>query len=134
MFTSRDHLITHMARCPLRRCVLRALDDPYGKVENLGGFVHIPPGDGPGFIVAVTSKHGQTWYVAAVFRGMDWVVRIVPEVPWQWWVGEYSANPLYMGDQSDEYQEKKTEALSRQSKRPVTERRLPERDTSGQMD
>lgn len=111
MFNSRDHLIAHLATCPLRPSILRAIDDPWGKEELLGGFSKIPPGGQPGFILAITSRHGQTWYVAAVVptTGYKPIVRVLETVPWQWWVGDDGIKkPLYAGDRPDEYKEKRS--------------------------
>lgn len=116
MFKSREHLIQALSRAPLRRSIIRALDDPLAEVVNLGGFYHIPPGDHPGFIVAVTSRHKKTWYVAAVMRGMTSVIRVIPDVQWQWWAGSESNNPLYTGDYADVFR-----ALSKKAKTVCSE-------------
>lgn len=125
MFRSRDHLIRHVAKCPLRPSICRAIDDPYGKVELLGGFKIVPPGDRPGFILAVTSQYKRTWFVAAVIpkQGFKPVVRVIDEVPWGYWVGDEGAkNPLYAGDNPNEYEKKKS--IQRRSASPPAKRRL----------
>lgn len=118
-FVSRGHIISYIEKCPLRRSILRALDDPDGSVEHLGGFLRIPPGSSPGFIVDVTSKHGRTWHVAVCLGKFGaTVVRVVEEVPWGTWVGNDTAESLYQGDNPDEYKEKK---IRMQSERTSSE-------------
>ena len=108
MIHSRSHLIRHIQSCPLRKCILRAMDDPFGKVENLGGFVVIPPGVLNGFIVAVTSRYGKAWYVVTTIDfQQNTIVRVIDEVPWHKWVGDQAVNELYTGDNPDEYAKKK---------------------------
>lgn len=73
-----------------------------GTVQVLGGFIRIPPYTQPGWIVAVTSIHGRTWFVAIGPHpaGLPmYVVWTVKQVPWQFWIGDEWPNSLiFNGD------------------------------------
>jgi hypothetical protein len=61
---SRDDLVALLADFPLSRAMKRAIVEPGGTVEVLGGFA---PTEGfPYYGVDVTSKHGRTWHVRVV--------------------------------------------------------------------
>lgn len=74
-----------------------------GRVEVLGGFSELPPGPGPGWIVRLTSKYGRTWLLALIPMIRRPIMLHLSEVPWEHWVGP-TGNPLYDGDNPDEYE------------------------------
>ena len=71
-----------------------------------GGLSNITPSNHPCVILRcnspITKKH---WNVAVVARdaSANYVVRIVPKLPWQWWVGDCGNPQLYRGDRPDKY-------------------------------
>jgi len=79
-----------------RRSIVRAMEHRNGKVELLGGFSSISPGNDPGWIVRVTSVHNKRWSVAVIPRRDEVGIRLVDTVPWCLWVG--GKTPLYQGD------------------------------------
>jgi len=101
---SRESLINFILDSRISRSIHRAILE--GTVEYLGGFSHIPPSNDPGWILRcnspITKKH---WNVAVVARdaSANYVVRIVPKLPWQWWVGDCGNPQLYRGDRPDKY-------------------------------
>jgi hypothetical protein len=74
----------------------RALSD--GKVEWLGGFSHIPPSYGPGWIVRCISSKGFKYDTAIVLRKLQRpAVYGVVKIPWKYWNESNSVNPLFCG-------------------------------------
>lgn len=88
-----------------RRAIARAMEE--GKVEVCGGFSRIPCTPcRDGWIVKVTSIFHKTWIIAIkpqLWEGYR--AYILPEVPWEFWIGDESENKLYQGDNPDEYKE-----------------------------
>lgn len=77
--------------------VIRAFHS--GTVELLGGFEHIPPLNGPGWIMRVRSTHKHYYYIAAVVCGFKIMMcHLAPPLPWKYWIGEGSSNKLMFGD------------------------------------
>lgn len=82
-----------------------------GQVEVFGGFSEIPPG-GSGFIIQVTTEHGQEFRVAVIPRTdtHTYQIVLVEHVPWENWVGD-SVNTdgysIYRGDRPEKYKELK---------------------------
>ena len=78
-----------------------------GHNENLGGFSRLSIGHGGGWIVRLSSKFNRQWLIvvepdktlASKYR--IWV--LFDEVPWKFWEGAESENPLYSGDNPEEY-------------------------------
>lgn len=81
--------------------------------ENLGGFSQVLDCDAPGWIVRVTSKHGDVYYLAIIgTRLLDYftVAILYKSPPWKYWIGDTSENPLYRGDNSEKYKLLRDEA------------------------
>jgi len=97
-FQSKTHIILWLEKnCP-RQAIVRALHE--GEVEFLGGFSPVPPTSHPGWIIRVTSVHGKIWYVAVIAYQNRYGIRILKDVPWQYWTGNSEGKPgsLYNGD------------------------------------
>ncbi len=119
-WTTVDQIVNWLRGTHLRRAVLRALED--GSVELLGGFSLIPPGNSPGLIVRVTSRHGIRYNVAIQpFVPCGTYARCVPRVPWENWVGDPKRSPptIYDGDDPIRYAEKRNRVAD-----PTTGRRV----------
>jgi hypothetical protein len=114
MFINANHIIQWLSKQPLRRCVLRALEN--GKVELLGGFKSIPPGSDPGFIVLVNSYPrngcpGGRWVVAVVCRqNTNVYARVIPNIPWDQWDGKIDRKTIYDGDNPSAYAKERDRA------------------------
>lgn len=73
-----------------------------GTVNVLGGFTEVPPSTRPGWIVVVTSRFGQMWYVA-IQPNEDtrkFEVREIERVPWKNYIGrdDRGGYSIYDGD------------------------------------
>ena len=106
-FQSKTHVILWLENNCSRKAITRALYE--GQVEFFGGFNPIPPTTHPGWIMRVTSAHGRTWYVAVICYDRRYGIRILKDVPWNFWVGttldiEFRSQ-LYSGDHPAEYWE-----------------------------
>ena len=99
--------------------ILRAL--VYGENEMLGGFTKIPPiSSKPGWIVKVTAQYGGVRYVVVIPSLKDYGIFMWLddfEIPWAYWEGDTSPNPLYQGDNPEIYKEKRDEARKTPCKR-----------------
>lgn len=108
MFLDTNHLLTWLAQQPLRRSVLRALEN--GKVEVIGGFKRILPGTSPGFIVKVESYPrsgcpGGRWIIAVICKSATEVyARVIPNIPWDQWDGKIDRKTIYEGDNPHDYE------------------------------
>ena len=72
--------------------------------ENLGGFSRIGSSNSPGWIVRVKSKYGNIYYVVVIDQKFNYTAGCIAKtVPWRFWVGDQSKNPLYCGDKPEEY-------------------------------
>jgi len=78
--------------------------------ENLGAFEQVLSSIDPGWIVRVTSKRGDIYYLAItlwvkskIFPGYR--ICILKKIPWKRWVGDKSENSLYRGDFPEKYKE-----------------------------
>jgi len=108
-FQSRLHIVSWLEKnCP-RKAIVRALNE--GSVEFYGGFNPVPPTTDPGWVMRVTSVYDKTWYVAVISSRNHYGIRILRDVPWQFWagrnisVGARSRSGLYSGDNPEEYEE-----------------------------
>lgn len=74
-----------------------------GSVEFLGGFAHVYPGGGHGWIIKV--KGHRTWYICVKPAQMsfDLFTFTVPSPDWKYWDGDKSENKLYQGDRPELY-------------------------------
>jgi len=76
-----------------------------GDVEVLGGFRPLPTSHNGGWLVVMTYR-GNTHLVAVAedrkHLGRFYWFR-APYVPWQYWQGNETNNPLFQGDRPDEY-------------------------------
>jgi len=113
MFHSRQHLIQWL-QDNLTDRVLQNLLQGGGKLELFGGFSPLPNSSLSGWIVALTSyQTGQGHYICI---GADeetgqcrwWQTE---EVDWMCWDGDKAANPLYCGDNPENYREWKNERI-----------------------
>jgi hypothetical protein len=115
-FLYATDMIRWLRKQPLRRAVLRALDQ--GTVELLGGFRRIPPGSSPGFILKVVSKHGTIYTVAIKPRNRsEWYAYCMIEpIPWTDWDGREGRTPptLYEGDYPDVYAQNREAAKAKE--------------------
>lgn len=106
---TRDDLLAALKPyCPTRACE-KALMTLGGAIV-LGGFA--PPGDLPGWIVEVTARQGQRWYIGLVCdkakremrirwygHGLTPLVEDKKLVPWAYWTGKADGRrPLTDGD------------------------------------
>ena len=104
-FQSRLHIVSWLEKnCP-RKAIVRALRE--GSVEFYGGFNPVPPATDPGWVMRVTSVYDKTWYVAVLCHDCRYGIRILKDVPWQFWVGSTAKNrtTLMNGDHPTEYWE-----------------------------
>ena len=75
--------------------------------ENLGGFSRLSINHGSGWIVRLTSKFNRQWLIGVApdktltSKYRIWILSNV--VPWEFWEGDKSKNPLYRGDHPKEY-------------------------------
>lgn len=97
---TRTELISFICQNIRQSAIVRACHN--GTVKVLGGFAMVPPSTRPGWIIAVTSASGRTWFVAVTSDDHRHVFKawIVKSIPWQYYVGrvnrgEYS---IYDGD------------------------------------
>ena len=82
-----------------------------GSVELLGGFTDIGPVPvGPGWIVKVMSDTGKVWLLEIVAVSAHRFGIYITEcmtsddsVLWDSWMGEHHTDPLYSGDNPEEY-------------------------------
>jgi hypothetical protein len=119
MFHNRTELIHWLTTHPIDRVIANALE--HGTVENLGGFDPIPSSENPGWIVRVTSKHGQVHnLVVSMRKGLPpgyYCWRIKDEdIPWGNWKGKCNRGSVYDGDEPEAYErlkEKTDEATQR---------------------
>jgi len=113
--TNRYQLLNYLDEHAPTRSIKRALQE--GGVEFLGGFRYIPPIHRPGWITKVTSRFGKTWNVVVTipidFRAFN--IAIIKEIPWEYWDGDDSINPLYQGDYPEKYKNEKMAAIKRRS-------------------
>ncbi len=94
------HIEQHLVHSTARRAIAE------GSIEWLGGFKHIPPGNGPGWILRARSRFGNTFYVALLLsarKKFTLVTGIVFSVPWKYWDGGESKDTLYCGDRPHLY-------------------------------
>lgn len=99
---SRNDLIKWLEDNAPRPCIKRAL--VHGTNENLGGF-------GYGWIVRIWGKK-QEWFVVVCpdrrFKS-EYVTWTIEKIPWTFWEGDKSENPLYQGDFPEKYEELRNE-------------------------
>ncbi len=75
--------------------------------ENLGSFSKLPVCNGGGWIVRLISKFNKQWLIAIApdetiaSKYRIWI--LFNGVPWKFWNGDRSKNPLYYGDDPEEY-------------------------------
>lgn len=103
---TRTQLINFICENISQYAIVRACHHPEGKVQVLGGFSRIPPSCKPGWIVSITSIHGQTWNIAVTPDDHHHVFKtwIVEKIPWEYYAGrvdrgEYS---IYDGDNPEQ--------------------------------
>jgi len=107
---TRNNLLEWLERNAPYPCIKRALLE--GKVEVLGGFKQVPPSVRPGWIVKITSKFNRIWYVAVKIQPQEkYKTYVLEKVPWKFWIGDESNNPLYQGDLSEKYKRLKNKEL-----------------------
>lgn len=104
-FQSKTHIILWLENNCSRKAIVRALYE--GVVEFYGGFNPVPPTKHPGWIMRVTSAHGRTFYVAVICYDHRYGIRILRDVPWNFWIGSTAKNrtALMNGDHPSEYWE-----------------------------
>jgi hypothetical protein len=81
----------------------RAIEEPGGHVEVLGGFA---PAEGfPYWALTITSKHDRVWHVRVIADEQTHAFRIVraDRVDWQDWIGGDFHNALWDGDHPEVY-------------------------------
>ncbi len=104
-FQSKTHVILWLENNCSRKAITRALYE--GQVEFFGGFNPIPPTTHPGWIMRITSAYGRTWYVAVICYDRRYGIRILRDVPWGDWCGDFQCDSprirLYSGDHPKEY-------------------------------
>jgi len=104
-FQSPLHIVSWLGQNCARQAICRAINE--GQVEFFGGFNLIPPTTHPGWIMRVTSAHGRTWYVAVICYDHRYGIRILRDVPWDKWVGEFQWGGfrarLHSGDHPEIY-------------------------------
>ena len=121
-FTERKHLIQWLMENCTRKVVVRAMDE--GSVENLGRFRDVGPTPvQSGWIIKVTSDRGKVWALEIIPRPAskrwhgysiyitDFRVCDNTPISWKNWVGDTYTDPLYCGDNPQEYARLKQEAL-----------------------
>lgn len=76
---ARDHVQSHSCE--------RAIVE--GRVECLGGFTRIPPKQGPGWMLKVTSRHDRVWLIAVTADDIKHTYQVwqADEIPWKFWDG-----------------------------------------------
>lgn len=97
-FRTKNNLIEWLIKnCP-RPAIVRALLK--NGAECLGGFSRIPPSTQSGWIVRVTSAFNKKWIVAVLAHDsyVKYGIRILKDVPWEYWIGYKSLSDLYIGD------------------------------------
>lgn len=97
-FTDRDAFLSWVKFHVRRRSIIRAMNE--GKVEHLGGFTYLPILHDAGWVCRVTSTYGRTWIIAGTSMSK---ITILQAVPWRFWAGNKAINPLYSGDNPEEY-------------------------------
>jgi hypothetical protein len=98
-FQTKTHLLMWTeSNCP-RKAIVRAMQE--GQVELLGGFSKIPPTTHPGWIIRVTSVSGKKWNVVVIAYQNRYGIRILSEIPWQYWIGDKQSGALHQGDNPD---------------------------------
>lgn len=75
-----------------------------GTVEVLGGFSRIPPMPLPGWVVMITSIHGQTWLIAVTPDDHRHVFNtgLIESAPWRYYVGRDGGCSIYDGDDPEQ--------------------------------
>jgi hypothetical protein len=105
---TRNDLIKWLEDNAPRPCIRRALTEG-GTNENLGAFSCVIPSH-PGWIVKICGKM-QTWIVATKPHSVqEYITCVLKEVPWKYWEGDKSENPLYQGDNPEKYKEMRDES------------------------
>jgi hypothetical protein len=117
-FRDRNDLVNWLETQPLRKAISRALDE--GTAEVIGAFNFIPasreytsyPG---GWIVRITSIHRRTWILAIsplmTGGGHPYWIRVIPEIPWEYWAGRPDGGSLCNGDHPEKYRRLKDESV-----------------------
>lgn len=92
-----------------------------GSIEFLGGFSQIGAGHNPGWIIKVTSRFHVIYYIAVLSCSCGMLIRYdtVENIPWEYWDGDRTDNPLYQGDNPEEYRRLKNEAKKRRLNQTV---------------
>lgn len=101
---TRNNLIEYLEENASGR-YLRALQN-YN--ENLGAFSQVLDYNTPGWIVKVTSKHGNVYHIAVIIQSpiQRFMLAILyKDPPWKYWIGDQSKNQLYQGDNPKKYKE-----------------------------
>jgi len=104
---TRNDLIKFIEDNAPTKSILRAV---LNHNENLGGFYRLPVNRTGGWIVRVTSKFNKQWLLAINFDDRTYSrykVWIIAAIPWKYWDGDSSENPLYQGDYPEKYKEKR---------------------------
>jgi len=103
MFHNRQQLIEWLENNPPTKTIGRAISE--GTIEVYGIFKNIQRL--PGWIVHVTSTHGQEWDVAILNENHHLIVGIMRKVVWKNWIKN--------GDKPEHYKSLRANALSQQS-------------------
>lgn len=111
-FRTRDDVINWAERnLPATyKSVHRAFRE--GSIEFLGGFRHIGTNGYPGWIIKIISRFKSIYYIAVVScRNIrkPWCICFTGNIPWEYWDGDKSNNPLYQGDNPEEYRRYKND-------------------------
>ena len=86
--------------------------------ENLGGFSQVFSLGCPGWIVKVTSKNDNMYYIAVINRRLGYLTTLLyKDVPWRYWIGGQSTNPLYCGYKPEEYKMLREKELKNEATR-----------------
>lgn len=104
-FINRDDVVVWIKTQTNRRSIRRAIDE--GTVEFLGGFSALSSINLPGWICRITSIYNRVWFIGITSIGN---LYYLDRVPWSSWIGYKSENPLYIGDQPNNYLQYKKDA------------------------
>jgi len=82
-------------------------------VEFLGGF---SSDYSYGWMIKVTSKFNKVYYIYIRFKlNSEIRLSVLNQIDWKLWDGNKSDNPLYQGDNPEQYKELKNESVSKQT-------------------
>ena len=98
-FRDRYDIIEWLIKVVARPAVNRALEN--GKIEHLGAFKNLPPGNLCGWVITVESEHNSIWVIAVTQNMGRCRVTGLVRIPWEDYIGGESK--LAQGDCPDNY-------------------------------